>query len=267
MVGNGQTLPITHIGQATIGTGVSSIKINDVLLVPDIKKNLLSVSKLTTDFPFTFEFDGLGFVINDMTTNQIVAKRCKRDGLYALDGGGPFAVDGDPKAFFSYRFRQANNDCWHHRLGHPHQRVIDHLHSSNLISFNSKSKSFKVCTSCQMGKSCRLPFLPVENEIKIPFFKIHCDLWGPAPVKSREHFRFYAIFVDDYTHFTWFFPLRKKSDLFAAFEQFYRYVKCQFDAKICVFQSDEGGEFASNEFRQNLINLGIHHQSVCPKTP
>ena len=118
-----------------------------------------------------------------------------------------------------------------------------------------------------MGKSCRLPFLPVENEIKIPFFKIHCDLWGPAPVKSREHFCFYAIFVDDYTHFTWFFPLHKKSDLFASFEQFYKYVKCQFDAKICVFQSDEGGEFASNEFRQNLINLGIHHQSTCPKTP
>ncbi|XP_075640273.1 uncharacterized protein LOC142612025 [Castanea sativa] len=62
---------------AIIGTGVSSIKLNDVLLVPDIKKNLLSVSKLTTDFPFTFEFDGLGFVIKDMTTNQIVAKGCK----------------------------------------------------------------------------------------------------------------------------------------------------------------------------------------------
>ena len=77
MVGNGQTLPITHIGQATIGTGVSSIKLNDVLLVPDIKKNLLSVSKLTTDFLFTFEFDGLGFVIKDTTTNQIVAKGCK----------------------------------------------------------------------------------------------------------------------------------------------------------------------------------------------
>ena len=50
MVGNGQTLPITHFGQATIGTGVSSINLNDVLLVPDIKKNLLSVSSLQLIF-------------------------------------------------------------------------------------------------------------------------------------------------------------------------------------------------------------------------
>ena len=264
MVGNGHTLPITHIGQAIVGIGTSSIKLNDVLLVPDIKKNLLSVSKLTTDFPFTFEFNGLGFVIKDMTTNQIVAKGRKRDGLYALDGGG---LHGDPKVFFSSRFRRVDNDCWHHRLGHPHQRVIDHLNSSNLISFSSKCKSSKICTSCQMGKSCRLPFLPVENEIKVPFYKIHCDLWGPTPVKSKEHFRFYAIFVDDYTHFTWFFPLRKKSELFACFDQFYKYVKCQFDAKICVFQSDEGGEFADRGFIQLLANLGIHHQFACPKTP
>lgn len=37
MVGNGHTIPITHIGQTTIGTGSSSIYLKDVLLVPDIK--------------------------------------------------------------------------------------------------------------------------------------------------------------------------------------------------------------------------------------
>lgn len=85
MVRNGETLIITHIGQATVGTGDSSIKLNDFLLVPDIKKDLLFICKLTTD-PLTVEFDGLGFVIKDRITHQRVARRRERKkGLYNFD--------------------------------------------------------------------------------------------------------------------------------------------------------------------------------------
>ena len=90
---------------------------------------------------------------------------------------------------------------------------------------------------------------------------------GPAPIVSRDKFRFYAIFVDEFTNFTWLFPLRHKSDLFDTFVQFHNYVSCQFDAKIRIFQSDEGGEFAAKAFTDFLTAKGIHHQSTCPKTP
>lgn len=85
MVRNGETLIITHIGQATIGTGDSSIRLNDFLLVPNIKKDLF-VRKLTTDYPLTVEFDGLGFVIKDRITHQRVARgRKRKKGLYNFD--------------------------------------------------------------------------------------------------------------------------------------------------------------------------------------
>jgi hypothetical protein len=57
---------------------------------------LLSVNKLTSDFPLTFEFDGNGFLTKDKSTNRTIAKGSKRGGLYALDG--------DPTIFFSHRF-------------------------------------------------------------------------------------------------------------------------------------------------------------------
>lgn len=77
--------------------------------------------------------------------------------------------------FFSNQFRHVNKDCWHQRLGHPHQ-ILEHLHSKKFISFNSHFKSFEVCTSCQMVKSCKLPFFPSTNNTSNPFYKIHCDL-------------------------------------------------------------------------------------------
>ena len=71
-------------------------------------------------------------------------------------------------------------------LGHPHQRIVDHLHIKKFISLEIKNKFPTICTSCQTGKSCRIPFLFVEHEIKTSFHKIHCDLWGLALVRSRE---------------------------------------------------------------------------------
>ena len=158
---NGDSLPITHIGQATIDSGSSSLKLKIVLLVLDIKKDLLSVSKLISDYPLILEFDGDEFVIKDKTTNQIVATCSRRGGLYALDGGST--------VFFSHRFRRINGEGWHQRLGHPQQRIVDHLRHRKLISFDSKNKTSEICTSCQMGKSCRLSFLSVDESITSPF--------------------------------------------------------------------------------------------------
>ena len=128
--------------------------------------------------------NGDGFAIKDRSTNRIVAMGIKKDGLYALAGD---SKDGFNTAkFFSSRFRRVDNECWHQHLGHPHQRIVDHLRIKKFISLELKNKFPTICTSCQTGKSCRIPFLFVEHEIKTSFHKIHCDLWGLALVRSRE---------------------------------------------------------------------------------
>ena len=43
--------------------------------------------------------------------------------------------------------------------------------------------------------------------------------------------------------------MKKKLEFFFnCFDLFYKYVGCQFNAKIRVFQSDDGGEFADRDF-------------------
>ena len=48
-VGNGQTLPITHIGTTLIPSAFSNLQLNNVLRVPLIASNLASVQKLCHD--------------------------------------------------------------------------------------------------------------------------------------------------------------------------------------------------------------------------
>lgn len=65
MVGNGDFLPITQIGSASIPTASGIIPLLDVLVCPDITKSLLSVSKLTDDYPCEFTFDATAVYVKD----------------------------------------------------------------------------------------------------------------------------------------------------------------------------------------------------------
>ncbi|KAF7151725.1 hypothetical protein RHSIM_Rhsim02G0101900 [Rhododendron simsii] len=117
MVGNGEKLKITHTGDAQLPAKHNDILLHDVLLVPDIKKNLLSVSQLTSDLPCHFEFTSDGFVVKDQKTNQVMARGNRKGGLYVLDGT-------EKQALFSARFRTTSEDVWHQRLGHLQAKVI-----------------------------------------------------------------------------------------------------------------------------------------------
>lgn len=63
LIGDGSFHEITHIGDTIIHYGNSLIKLKDVLLVPDLAKILLSISQLTSDYPYNCEFYDIGFLL------------------------------------------------------------------------------------------------------------------------------------------------------------------------------------------------------------
>ena len=109
---------------------------------------------------------------------------------------------------------------WHQRLGHPSSRILQALKNDNLICFSRWNKIPSVCESCQLGKACKQPFGLSNNKSEFPLHKIHCDLWGPSPINSSQNFRYYALFVDDNTRFSWLYPLKSKTDFLDCFFKF-----------------------------------------------
>lgn len=118
-------------------------------------------------------------------------------------------------------------------------------------------KQPSICVNCQMGKSCKLPF-EKSNSIS--------KLWGPMPILSSQHFKFYAIFVDDFSQFTWLYPLKRKSYFWECFIEFQKLVENQIDKRINFFQSDSGAEFNSKASLSLLHNYSIQSQIFCPNT-
>ena len=58
-----------------------------------------------------------------------------------------------------------------------------------------------------LAKSQKMPFNKVDHCSRTPLHTIHSDVWE-APRDSVKHFRYYVIFVDDFSHFTWLYPMK-----------------------------------------------------------
>jgi hypothetical protein len=65
-VGNGHNLPITYRGSSVLPTSSSTFTLSDVLVVPSLVRNLLSVRQFTRDNNCSIEFDALGFSVKDI---------------------------------------------------------------------------------------------------------------------------------------------------------------------------------------------------------
>ena len=154
-------------------------------------------------------------------------------------------------------------NLWHKRLGHPALSVVNQILDSCNITQTQKIR-LNFCNSCQLAKSHRLPFSLSPSIAVKPFELIHTDLWGPSPVRSISGAHNFLLFIDDHTHFTWFYLFKTKDEAYPTFLKFQALIENQVNTKIKAIQSDWGGEFRS--FSILFSNMGIVHRLSCPYT-
>ena len=135
------------------------------------------------------------------------------------------------------------------------------------MSSNNSVNLANSCIHCLHGKMHRLPFPSSRFVANSPFELVHTNLWGPAPLDSINGYKYYVIFVDHFTRFTWLYLLTNKSEVYSKFVMFHAMVKIQFSSTIKVLRLDWGGEYTSKSFESFLSSNGIHHQISCPYTP
>jgi len=87
LVGNGESLPVTHIDSISALNSFNSLSLCDILVVPELTKNLISISSLTLDLNCCVIFVASSFTIQDLQTRAVLGTSRHRNGLYVLDRG------------------------------------------------------------------------------------------------------------------------------------------------------------------------------------
>jgi hypothetical protein len=213
----------------------------DVLFAPDLKMNLISVSRLTSDGLVVSFFDDQCHIKNQ---DRMVASSIKEAShLYRLFSrthrsssvsAAASSVNADPK-------------LWHARLGHLNAKSMLQLSNKQMVDGLPTLKSdfeLGVCEGCALGKSHRAA-MPKQatNRATQLLELVHSDICGPLQVDSLGGKKYFITFIDDYSRVMIVRTIARKSEAFDSFLIFKAWAENLTGNRIKTFRSDGGGEY------------------------
>lgn len=188
-LGNGQGMPITTVGYSSLETNQRPLHLRNILHVPKILKNLLSVYKLTFKNDVIFEFHLYFCLIKDQATWEFLLCGTVKDSLYRLNSSQhtPCAMVGE----------RTSSQVWYQRLEHPHLRILQNIIIKfRFLIFHQIQSS--LCDSWCMSKSHKQPFNCISCATSRPLELVHSNLWG---IVSHFGFHYYVIIINDYSKY------------------------------------------------------------------
>lgn len=123
------------------------------------------------------------------------------------------------------------------------------------------------CSICVRAKMHRLQFTSRRHHRASRRGEIiHSDLCS-FETQSREGFRYWVTFINDYSKETFVYTLKYKHQTFSSFKHFKALFENHDGSTIQHLVSDNGGEYVSKEFQEFLLSEGIQHKPGPPHSP
>ena len=152
-VDDGTLSSIISQGLASI---TPSLTLQNVLHVPNLSYNLLSVSKITKDFNCFVTFTPSCCVFQDQISGRMIEHGERKGGLYYLNTQWKIC-DSIPQALITTNNTSKVDQIWlwHKRLRHPPFFVLEKMFPT--LFGKTKSHDFH-CEVCELAKHHRVPF-------------------------------------------------------------------------------------------------------------
>lgn len=260
VVANNMRLTVQSAGNVylPIAAQDDKIKVENVLCIPELCANLLSVSQIVSKNNKVV-FDAKGCRIYN-SQKQLIATASLDGELFKLDKSRQDRCFVADKSESDYKL-------WHRRLGHLNMSSVRML--SDRFGGSTKFPMLDKwnCEICLKGKQCRFPFNQTGPRATEVLEVIHSDLCGPLNVRSMGGARYILVFVDDFTRKTFVYFLQSKHETVTRFAEFKALVENQCNKFIKVLHTDNGSEYCNKAFQTLLRKSGIYHRTSAPYTP
>ena len=159
--------PIAHIGKVPLNMQDGKVKyLADVLHVPNITKNLVSVGQMIEQ-GLQVRFNPNGCFVEDFKNGCKLVTKGKRVGrMFTLDVNMP---EVKAAMFAQGAGVVADVDMWHKRIGHVNEQRLRSMQSKQIVAGLPNFRvdgMHKVCEACQFGKQSRSSF-PQERNVYV----------------------------------------------------------------------------------------------------
>jgi hypothetical protein len=259
-LGDKNTYPVERIGQAFVKLKISNnVHLSNVLYVPSLEKNLVSISCLEDKGNIIAFVDGkvLSWPRDSSIENaRVIGTREGR--LYRLLEQNDEALVHD----------EVNpNEIWHRRYAHINYKELPFLKRMVEGIPELQSTHEGICKGCALGKNVKKPFSSSNNKSKEILDLIHSYVCSPMPVKYLGGSLYYVIFIDDYSRKTCLYLLKTKDKVFNKFQEFKAEIENLTNKKIKTLRTDNGGEYTSKEFVSFCKSAGVRRELIVPHNP
>ena len=166
------------------------LHLEEVLYVPSLKKNLISVSVL----------ENKGYSVLFFEKKALLWQRglpLKEAETIGVQEGGLYKVPRQLARALTHN-QISTSELWHRRLGHLNYRALPNLQSMVSGMPSITCTDFEVCKGCMIGKNTKKSFSNSTSRAKEILELVHSDICGPMSCPSLNGFLYYVIFIDDY---------------------------------------------------------------------
>lgn len=233
--------------------------IEDVLYIPEIDGNLLSVRKLTKNgYIIIFTEEECQIKKN----NELIATAKLEEKLYKLKIRNCDVVK-TVQNISSY-----DVNLLHDRFGHRDFEAIYQLMRNNLVENIKVVGKKRQCEVCIKGKMTRKEFPKQSTNRRNQVLDlVHTDICGPMQTPTPSGKLYFLTLIDDYSRYTHIYLLERKCEVFQKIKEYTEEMKNKFNKTIKVLRSDNGGEYISKTMDEYFKMNGIKHEFTAPYSP
>ncbi|SYW74270.1 uncharacterized protein UHO2_01135 [Ustilago hordei] len=221
-----EKLQVKAIGDASLQVGEATIQLLDVLYVPKLNSNLLSIQGLIENRQaLALELEK---TLNDVPEDN---ENTGRHNNVPEDGKNT----GDQDSYL-----------WHERFGHLGRDKTRQIQAHYLGTGEKMEHESKHCNACSQGKQTQVQMSQSElKRAEVPLELVHVDLM--TDLKGHANYHYALVAVDDFSSLIYTEPLCTKSAALTALRRWVTRMERAMGRKLKTLCSDNGGEWCSLE--------------------
>lgn len=247
--------------------------LNDVYYVPQLSKNLLSISMITKNGGEVKFIEDRAIILKEGI--QMAEAKRHESGLFV---SGIKAIKNPSGSGALVTEHKSKNDTvsgkvkeWHRKLGHIGKtglmELINKADGIELSKNDIKNTELNDCDVCLKAKLTRVSFGDERAKAGRILEIICSDVLGPIDPPTWDSKCYYVSFIDNFSGFCVIYLMTLKSEVFDFFKEYVAETETKFEKKIATLRCDNGGEYKNEKVITFCKNKGIKLDFTTPHSP
>lgn len=225
--------------------GERTIRVKNVFYVPDLQKNLLSVSSMTRGGKcIIFNKDYCEIFDNK---NELMIKINEVNKLYPIQS--KIIEESNVISANYIKNKMSDKERFHRILGHVNFKDLNYMCRHNYLDGlpNFVEQTYMDCEICIQSKMHNLKYENNRTRAEYCGQIIHSDVKF-LDVESFNGEKYFVSFIDDYSRIARIYCIKNKSEVFDKFMEYFNYISNIIDRPVQLLRCDNGTEYLNNRF-------------------